>query len=199
MPSADAPRRRRAQRSRKLSLPVTTPRLVLRDFCALDLQAVLDCRCDARVTRHMPFGPRDESEAREHLAGILSAQRDPRRSAWELAVERQDDGRVIGACDLTLQSAREAEVGYVLGRTSWGLGFGTELAQALLATAFTQLGVERVVSTVEVTNRRSIRVLEKAGLRWDGTVRRHAHARGRWWDVHLYSLDRDAWQLDGGP
>lgn len=180
-----------------LALPISSVRLLLRDFRDEDEAAVLECRCDPRVTRHLPYGPRDADSARRHLRELLRQQQDPRRQAWELAVVQHGDGAVVGACDLTLSSPKEAEIGYVLARRYWGQGFGTEVATALIDAAFDGLRVERVTSTVAVANRRSLRVMEKAGLDWDGTSRRHAQVQGKWWDVHLYSISREAWRQAG--
>jgi len=180
-----------------LSLPIETTRLVMREFAEDDLDGMLAYTTDERVTRYLPWTPRDEETTRRHLASLLRSQRDRRRRAWELAVVRATDGRLLGACDLTLMGAREAEVGYVLARAHWGQGYATEVASALVDAAFRQLGVDRVSSTADTSNKRSLGVLDKCGMRWEGTVRRHARTGSRWWDVHVYSLSREDWQATG--
>lgn len=176
-------------------LPFDTARLRLRELCAADEPAVVGLYTDPRITRHLLYGPRDADSARDHLARVIGRQHAARRDTWELGVERVSSGELVGAGDLTLHSAEEAEVGYLLAPSAWGQGHGTELATALVGAAFDQLGVERVMATVEIRNERSIRVLDKAGLRWEGTLRRYARDRRRWWDVHLYAVTRDEWQL----
>jgi RimJ/RimL family protein N-acetyltransferase len=190
-PGHESPHARR----RQLALPSDTERLVLRDFAAGDQAAVTALYCDARITRHMLYGPRDQDSARRHLASVIRRQSGATRDLWELAVTLADDGRLVGACDLTLHSREEAEIGYLLSPRHWGQGFGTEIALALVGSAFNQLGVDRVLSTVEIHNQRSMRVLDKAGLRWEASLRRHARVQSRWWDVHLYSVSREDWLL----
>jgi len=179
-----------------LSLPLRTPRLVLRDFVADDLAAVRAYANDDQVLEHVLHEPRDEPELREHLDRVLAAQGNRPRRAWELAVEVARTGRVIGTCDLALTGTRtlDADLGYMLARRHWGRGYATELATALVDAAFRQLRVARVQAIVDVRNERSRRVLDNAGLHWEGLLRRHAHAKGRWWDCHLYSLRRADWQ-----
>lgn len=181
----------------RLRLPTGTARLVLREFVAADETALIAWSCDERVTRHMPFGPRDAEGAKRHLATLLRQQSSASRDSWELAVTLADGGGAIGACEISLTSRTTAEIGYVLARRHWGHGYATELARALARLAFEELGVERVDSTVDVANVRSMQVLEKAGLRWEGMQRRHARSRGRWWDAHLYSVSRDDWDHAG--
>jgi RimJ/RimL family protein N-acetyltransferase len=58
------------------------------------------------------------------------------------------------------------ELGYELHPDVWGSGLATEAASATIEVALGTLGLERVVAVVNAGNHRSIRVLEKAGLRF---------------------------------
>ena len=58
----------------------------------------------------------------------------------------------------------EAELGYRFRRNTWGLGYATEGAVALIAYAFDVLGFRRVFAHALNDNPASIRVLEKTGL-----------------------------------
>jgi RimJ/RimL family protein N-acetyltransferase len=177
-----------------LTLPLRTRRLLLRDFTADDLPAMRAYASDSQVLEHVLYEARDGVQLRSHLDRVIGSQRNRPRRAWELAIVVQRTGRVIGTCDLALTGRREADIGYMLARRHWGHGYATEAAGALVEQAFGQLGVERVYALVEIANERSRRVLEKAGLRWEALLRRHAHAKGRWWDCHLYALQRTEWQ-----
>ena len=155
----------------RLKLPLETRRLCLREFTDDDLAAITALYCDKRVTRHMLYGPRDKASAKRYLASV------------------------IGACDLTLHCREEAEIGYLIAPAQWRQGYATETAAALAGAAFEQLRVDRILSTVEIHNKRSLRVLDKAGLRWEATFRRYARSRKHWWDVHLYAISREDWAL----
>ena len=174
-------------------LPLETARLRLRELSTNDEDEFIALYSDARITRHLLYGPTNAESAREHLTAAIRRQRATRRDTWELGVELAATGRLVGACDLTLHSREEAEIGYLLAHACWQQGFGTEMAVALIDAAFGQLGATRVLSTVEIHNDRSARVLDKAGLRWEGTLRRYAKAKRRWWDVHLYAVTREDW------
>jgi RimJ/RimL family protein N-acetyltransferase len=58
----------------------------------------------------------------------------------------------------------EAELGYRLRRSAWGLGYATEGARAVVTHALGVLGFRRVFAHTLTSNPASIRVLEKAGL-----------------------------------
>jgi RimJ/RimL family protein N-acetyltransferase len=186
--------RNRAMRATRLATPLATERLVLREFRADDFEAMCRYVCDPRVTRYLFFAPRDIDEARRHLLHVLNWQQERPRNVWELAVEERRGGRHIGACNLTLTAPGEADIGYMLHHDRWGNGMATEVACALRDAAFRDLGAERVISTVDVRNAASLRVLEKTGLRWEATFRRHRRLRGQWRDCHLFVMPRVVWE-----
>jgi [ribosomal protein S5]-alanine N-acetyltransferase len=179
---------------RKLTVPVHTARLNLREFVAADFDAVYAYSSDPRVTRYLFFGPRDQESTSEYLEELLESQREQPRMRFELAVEEAAGGAVIGACDLSLIEAKVVDLGYMLSAEQWGKGYATEIAAALVEAAFLQLRAERVISTVDVNNSASIRVLEKIGMRWEAVYRKHRRAKNRWWDCHLFTLPREVWE-----
>jgi len=183
-------------RASGLELPIVTARLVLRALVATDRDALAAWERDERVRRHVPH-PSRALAALERLTATPRTRSRARRS-WELAVVVRRSGQLIGACDLARCGPRQADIGYLLAPRHWGFGYGSELAAALVAAAFRGLGLERISAVVAIENERSRRVLEKAGLRWEGLMRRHARAGGRWWDCHLYVIDRTLWQSRHG-
>jgi len=179
---------------RKLTLPVRTGRLILREFVKSDFDAVFAYSSDPKVTRYLFFGPRDAESTAEYLEELLASQIEQPRTRFELAVEEAASGRVIGACDLSVIEANAVDLGYMLGTQDWGKGYATEISLALLEAAFRELRAERVISTVDVNNGASIRVLEKIGMRWEAVFRKHRRAKNRWWDCHMFVMPREVWE-----
>src|ERR1700678_3685732 len=179
---------------RKLALPSETARLTLREFVRGDFGAIHGYSADPRVTRYLFFGAPHGDGTAEYLEGLLASQRERPRTRFELAVEETESGRVIGACDLSLIERNVVDLGYMLGIESWGKGLATEIALALVDAAFFDLRADRVISTVDVNNSASIRVLEKIGMRWEAVFRKHRRAKNRWWDCHLFVLPREVWE-----
>ncbi len=185
---------RRPSPGRELRLPITTERLILREFVPSDYDAIYAYASDPRVTRYMLYGPRDPMDTHEYLERVIGYQSNVPRTVWELAVTRREDGALIGACDITFLKPGEGDLGYMLRHDMWGKGYASEIAKSLINEGFEALRLERILSTVSTENLRSIRVLEKAGLRWEALYRRFAQAKGRWWDCHLYATSRAEWE-----
>jgi ribosomal-protein-alanine N-acetyltransferase len=170
----------------------------LREFTAADFEAVLAYSADPRVTRYLFFGPRDEQSTHDYLEELVASQQEKPRTRFELAVEDAGSSRLIGACDLSVIERNVVDLGYMLEVDAWGKGLATEIAEALMEAAFLQLRVERVISTVDVNNAASIRVLEKIGMRWEAVYRKHRRAKNRWWDCHLFTMPREVWEAQRG-
>ena len=61
----------------------------------------------------------------------------------------------------------EIELGYRFEKSAWGKGFATEGSRALVRKGFLELGTVRVTATTLASNRASVRVMEKSGLRFE--------------------------------
>jgi RimJ/RimL family protein N-acetyltransferase len=176
-------------------LPIRTRRLVLRDFEPGDLAALGRVARKGRVPGELPLGGRALAVA-ERVAARGRSRLVRARRSFELAVVLRRGAKPIGACDLATSGRRRADIGYVLARRHWGYGYGSEVAVALVDFAFAVLGLDAVTAIVAVGNERSRRVLDKAGLHWDGLMRRHARFAGRWWDCHRYIIERSDWSRE---
>lgn len=180
----------------RLRLPLATGRLCVREFVAADQEAYRALMLDARVAKYLPHAPDDAAAADRQFTRAIAEQQRVRRRIFELALAAGDE--LVGAGDLTVTEPGMMNLGYAIARRHWGQGYATELARALARIAFTDLGVPRLYATVSVDNPRSSAVAEKAGLRWEATLRGRVRTRGRSWDMHLYAVDRDDWLAQFG-
>ena len=81
------------------------------------------------------------------------------------ALVQKTDGAIVGFCGLVHPDDQvETEVKYALRRDSWGRGFATEAVSAMLTYGTTEFSIDYIIATVNPSNRRSQRVLDKAGM-----------------------------------
>jgi RimJ/RimL family protein N-acetyltransferase len=145
---------------------VRTARLVMRRLVPDDAQSMFDLDADPEVLRYLPGAPRvSVEEARRSLVDYQAIYRDDGFARW--AVIEQATGEWLGWCGLRRQPDGEVDVGYRFRRATWGRGFATESARASLAYGFEVLDLPRIIGTAHPDNARSIRVLEKIGLRFE--------------------------------
>ena len=76
----------------------------------------------------------------------------------------------------------QIELAYRLHQQYWGKGYATELAIALIDWGFKQRQLNRIIAPVHPGNTRSIRVLEKAGMQYQGPIHHKGH------DLPCYSI-----------
>lgn len=77
------------------------------------------------------------------------------------------------------EGGRRANLGYALARDHWGRGIAAAAITQVVGRVFDDLpGLERLEAVTDVDNARSQRVLEKAGFRREGLLRRYIAGRG---------------------
>ena len=79
------------------------------------------------------------------------------------------DRRVIGSITVMLEAGQpRAEIGYILGREHWGLGYAGEAQRRAIDFAFDELGLHRLEADTHPDNAASTRSLERLGFRREG-------------------------------
>jgi RimJ/RimL family protein N-acetyltransferase len=102
---------------------------------------------------------------------------------WHVA--RKSDGAAIGLCGLLKRDhLPDVDVGYALLPEYWGQGYAFEAVSATLQHATRKFALTRVIAVVSEANAASIRLLEKAGMRYERMVAMKAGEP----EVRLYGL-----------
>ena len=79
----------------------------------------------------------------------------------------------------------------------WGRGYATEAAKRVIRFGFEMLNLHRIEAGVATENKRSIKVLEKAGMSIEGIRRKILPIRGNWVDNYHYAiLEDDPWDRE---
>lgn len=83
---------------------------------------------------------------------------------------RKKDNAYLGQVDLLTINAQLswANLGYYIYNQFWGQGYATLASTMALEIAFKQLGFHRVEAAMELRNRASMKVAQKAGLEYEG-------------------------------
>jgi [ribosomal protein S5]-alanine N-acetyltransferase len=168
------------------AMDLTTPRLRLRAFTTADFDWLHPIGSDPTVTRYTDWGPNEPEDTRAFLEEASRSGRGPDVFRWAVTLA---DGTGIGSAgvEVTSRENRRTSFGYTLDPRHWGQGYATELAGAVVTFAHTTLGAHRVEATCHPENTASARVLEKAGLTFEGRLRGHVLSRGAWRDSFLYA------------
>jgi RimJ/RimL family protein N-acetyltransferase len=143
---------------------LTTERLALRRFTALDLNWLAELYSDVDVTRYLG-GVKSRLDTRAFLNDRILQYYDqhPGLGIW-MTVERAT-GACVGFHLLNhIRGESIIQIGFALAKSAWGAGFATEMADALLRHGFLALKLPRVAGMASLQNHASQNVLLKIGL-----------------------------------
>ena len=133
--------------------------------------------------------PYTKTDAQHWIQSALSM-----RPETNFAIEVNE--KAVGGIGFELKTDVErysAEVGYWLGEEFWGQGICTSALKAATPYALEVYPLNRIFATPFSKNLASIRVLEKAGYRREGIMRRSAFKDGRFLDEVLYAFVVEGW------
>ena len=111
-----------------------------------------------------------------------------KKDSYTYAIDHE--GKLVGMVVLNLRKDNIAEIGYWLGRKYWGQGLTTEAAKLLVQEGFEKLKLHKIYATHHPKNKASGRVMQKLGMKYEGTLREHVKAKGKYWDVAYYGILR---------
>lgn len=148
---------------------IETDRLILRTWKEKDAEPYYQINQDPKVIEFLP-GPITMEQANDFM--VFMNTRGEQRGYTLWATELKETGDFIGFIGLNYTDWKAhftpaTEVGWRLGSQYWGKGYATEGAKACLAYGFEKIGLPEIVSFTVPQNLRSIRVMEKIGMKRD--------------------------------
>ena len=173
-----------------------TARLILREFSADDVSAVLAYQRTPEYQRLRSRASYSTAEAQAFVDMFIGWQSEQPRHRFQLAMSLKSDPRLIGTCGIRVKTAEqhEASLGYELDPAHWARGYATEAARRMIEFGFQELGLHRVEAWCHVDNASSIRVLEKLGMRCEGRSRDSQSVPARWRNHFRFALLQSDWR-----
>ena len=169
---------------------ICTARLLLRPFVLEDAPALHELvkeREIASTTLNIPHPYEEE------MAKVWISSHTPGWENQEMAVFAitEASAGLVGAISLRLELAHErGELGYWIGIPFWGKGYATEATKAVIKFGFEQMKLNRIHAAHLTRNPASGRVMIKAGMTFEGVLRKHILKWGEFEDVAKYSILR---------
>jgi RimJ/RimL family protein N-acetyltransferase len=145
-----------------------TERLLLRELEESDTGSLAEIYADPEVMRYVGKGIiLDYEQTQKSVENWIKYYERFKFGNWA-AIEKET-GKFIGLCGLSwLPDSLEIEVSYLFSKDSWGKGYATETAKAILEYGFNYIGLKRIVALVYPQNTQSIHVIEKLGMKYEG-------------------------------
>lgn len=164
-----------------------TNRLTMRRFSISDdfaLESLLGC---SEVMKSSVSGPLNTTQIKNWLREQITIY-NLNQGTGAFAVIENNTSELIGYCGLfhfdDIDGTNEVEIGYRFLKKYWGNGYATEAASAIRNYAFADLNLSRLISLIEPSNIRSVRVAKKLGMKHEKDVMLEGYDH----PDHLYSI-----------
>ncbi|MBO4868993.1 MAG: GNAT family N-acetyltransferase [Clostridia bacterium] len=164
---------------------IKTPSLTLRPFRKDDLADALQY-CES--LKDEPFEAFDTDYTEKYIDKCIENSCKAQPDNYNFAILL--DGKVIGGCNVSLSDdMRTGDVGWFIHKDHQNKGYATQAGAKMLEFGFDHLGLHRMTAHCHVDNIRSVRVMEKLGMRREGRfVKDHRYKGGVWGDSYEYAI-----------
>jgi ribosomal-protein-alanine N-acetyltransferase len=172
---------------------IETERVVLRKPRLADASVLFTAYMqDPQVTRYTTWRPHQQlQEAEDFVSGCLLAWEHATRFPFVITLKEND--QPFGMIDLHIRVSTVG-LGYVIARSHQRKGYATEATHAIIDWAFQQPTIYRVNASTDTENIASQRVLEKAGMRREGLLRKyivHPNISDIPRDSYIYAITKE--------
>ena len=170
-------------------MPLETSRLLIRRMTEQDAPFMLRLLNEPSFLHFIgDKGVRNLDDARRYVASGPAASYE-RFGCGLYLVAMKDNGEPAGMCGLVRRELfKDVDLGFAFVPECWSSGFAFEASRAVLAEAWDQFALPRVLAITVAHNARCIALLERLGFRYEKVV----HPFGDDDPVQLYSLDNPA-------
>jgi ribosomal-protein-alanine N-acetyltransferase len=174
---------------------IETERIILRKFTKEDAEVMFkNWQSDSKVTEFLRWPTAiNVSEAEQVIDEWIKGYETPDFYQW--AIVLKEVGEPIGTISVVDKNEKLdiVHIGYCIGSKWWHQGITTEAFKAIIPFFFEEVGVNRIESQHDPNNPNSGKVMQKCGLRYEGTLRQADWSNKGVVDACMYSLLKSEW------
>lgn len=173
-----------------------TNRLILKKFRMEDYLAMYNnWACEDIVTKFLTWPTHSNPEVTKSvLTDWINNY--SKKDYYNWAIELKSEKTIIG--NISVVNYREetmsAILGYCMGSKWWGNEIMPEAASAVLKYLFEEVGFNRIAADHDKNNPKSGRVMQKIGMKYEGTLRKAGFCNQGIIDEVWYSILKDEWK-----
>ena len=158
----------------KGSVTLETERLILRRFTIDDTEPMFrNWASDQEVTKYLTWPTHTSIDvSKAAISGWLNLYSNDDHYSWTIVLKELSEP--IGSIAAVKQDSETdmVHIGYCIGRNWWHKGYTSEALNRLVEFFFEEVGVHRIESRHDPRNPNSGKVLQKAGLQFEGIMRK---------------------------
>ncbi|MBA2174872.1 GNAT family N-acetyltransferase [Halobacillus locisalis] len=111
------------------------------------------------------------------------------REAFPFAVILKGEDQLIGTMTLRVDDLHnKGELAYWIGKDYWNNGYATEASKIVIDFGFKKQNLNRIWAPVMTKNKASGKVMQKVGLKYEGTLKQDILRWDEYEDVDVFGL-----------
>ncbi len=153
---------------------IETDRLILRRYVIEDADAMYkNWASDSEVTKFLTWQPHSSVDvSRSIIEDWLKEYSDEKYYHWAIVLKDNGNEPIGGISAVQMnEDISMVHIGYCLGRAWWRRGIMSEALKAVMDFMFDTVEVNRVESRHDPMNPNSGKVMQKCGMKYEGTLR----------------------------
>ncbi|GHI00674.1 GNAT family N-acetyltransferase [Neobacillus kokaensis] len=166
-----------------------TERLILRKITLGDVDDLYEYCSNEEVSKYVTWDKHKwPSDTKKFVNFVLQQYENKKVAPW--GIEYKETGKLLGTIDFVWwrPEHNSAEIGYCLAKDYWGRGITSEAAKELIKFGFEKMDLIRIQARCFTENIGSQRVMEKAGMSFEGINRKAMFIKGKHRDLKIYSI-----------
>ena len=177
---------------------IETERLILRRVTAEDAQDMYrNWASDPEVTKYLTWPTHASADISAKVLNEWIPQYE-QGDFFNWVIVYKENGEAVGNISVVKinEAIDAADIGYCLGRMYWGRGIMPEALRAVINYLFEQADLNRIAAAHDVNNPKSGRVMEKAGMQYEGILRQAGKNNQGICDEVWHSILRSEWNRE---
>lgn len=176
---------------------IQTDRLILRKLTQQDQNNIFEYASVPEVSKFLPW---EAHKTIDDTAAFLKLVEEEFEKFKYIVfgIELKAEKKIIGTIVLRNwnQTNRCIDIGYAISNKYWNKGLTTEAVKAVIKFGFEELNANRIEAHCDKDNIASYRVMEKAGMKHEGTLRQKVMMKNKFIDVKFNSILREEYYDD---
>lgn len=177
---------------------LNTDRLMLRRFSMDDAQDMFDNWAnDIDVCKYLTWYPHKDVEVtKEILKSWIDLYEEKNFYNWGIVVK--ETNRLIGNISV-VESSEELgslTIGYCISKQDWNKGYTSEALKRVIQYLIEEVEADIIVSRHSIDNPNSGKVMEKAGMKFEGVLRKRDICISGITDMAMYSLLKEEYKKE---
>lgn len=141
-----------------------TNHFLVRELLMSDLEPFHEMHSNINVMRYVRGAAMTREESEKELPELIEKYDKKDNDFWIYAIERKLDAAFVGTVALVKDDQNDNELGYRFLEKYWGMGYGFEICQGLIAYC-RSIGFPKLIGYVADVNIASAKILKKCNFK----------------------------------